>query len=183
MCIRDSLSVGRQHIGLRLGGAVSRLDIVLEGLGQGAVDPILTREEGRPERLLYGYDDLDPSLRGWLHILRDSSKTRLTRALEDLMAAASGPAAALRAAEALAFLDPSHEPAQQRLIAAHARAGNTAAALRQYDALWRELDEVHDCEPAPETVDLIASVKLGTFPAPRAAAPSAAVPAPGRCPA
>lgn len=157
----EGLAVGRQFVGLTRGTAKSRTQIIEEDLARGSVDPLLTDEAGRPERLFYGFEDIDPSLAIWVHVARQSWRNRMTSALEALLEGGANPEVAVQAAQALVFHDPSHEPAHRQLISSYASSGNTAAALRQYDLLWHELREVHDSEPLPETVSLIAAIKMG----------------------
>lgn len=155
------LSLGRQHVGLTSGLAASRALLIEERVRNGDVDPFLLAAEGLPERLFYGFESLDPSLTSWIHVVRQSWRLKIVAALERLMDAPPDASAQLKAAEALTALDASHEPAHRVLIEAHALAGNTSAALRQYEVLWRELDERHDCEPQEETTRLIAAIKMG----------------------
>jgi DNA-binding SARP family transcriptional activator len=58
-------------------------------------------------------------------------------------------------------LDPLDEGAQRLLIAAHARAGNRARALRQYLACRKELVDTLGLEPAEETRALQRQVLAG----------------------
>lgn len=160
----DCLAVGRQFVGLTRGTAKPRTQVIEEDLARGVVDPLLAEEAGRPERLFYGFEDIDPGLAIWVHVARQSWRNRVISALEGLLEDVTNPEIAFQAAQALVFHDPSHEPAHRLLISSYASSGNTAAALRQYELLWSELKEIHDSEPLPETVDLIASIKLGQGP-------------------
>ena len=93
------------------------------------------------------------------------------RALELVAQAASAAGdhgAAVAAAEEAAGLAPLQESAHQGLIAAHARAGDRAGALRVY-ARWREaLADELGVDPSPETEALYLSL-LGDGPAPTGA--------------
>lgn len=155
------LSIGRQHVGLTAASTASRTRTIEEGIANGNVDAILKSVEGLPERLFYGLENLDPSLTSWIHVARQSWRLRIVAELERLMARTPEAITRVSAAEALTTLDASHEPAHRVLIEAYAIAGNSSAALRQYEILWRELEELHDCEPQEETTRLIAAVKMG----------------------
>ena len=58
-------------------------------------------------------------------------------------------------------LDPLDEGAQRLLIAAHARAGNRARALRQYLACRKQLVDALGLEPSEETRALHRRVLAG----------------------
>ncbi len=79
------------------------------------------------------------------------------RALELLAEAASAggdAGAAVAAAEEAIALAPLRESAHQRLMAAHAGAGNRAAALRAYESCRHVLAEELGVSPSPVTYDL-----------------------------
>lgn len=61
-------------------------------------------------------------------------------------------------------LDPLHEPAQCALIALYARAGQRAAALRQYAECARVLERELGAPPQPATAQLYATVKENALP-------------------
>jgi len=86
---------------------------------------------------------------------------RVLWALADLRGRAGDHAAAAAAAGRLVALDPLDEGAQRLLIAAHARAGNRARALRQYLACRKELVDTLGLEPAEETRALQRQVLAG----------------------
>jgi DNA-binding SARP family transcriptional activator/pimeloyl-ACP methyl ester carboxylesterase/tRNA A-37 threonylcarbamoyl transferase component Bud32 len=80
-------------------------------------------------------------------------------------------------------LDALHEPAHRELMAIYARAGQQAAALRQYDECARILQEELGIEPDAETTALYEAIRLRKFPAERTAALSLLAPArPERAP-
>jgi len=67
---------------------------------------------------------------------------------------AGNHSAAILAARRLVDLDPLDEGAQRELIAAYARAGRRAHALRQYLECRRVLSDALGIEPAAETAEL-----------------------------
>jgi DNA-binding SARP family transcriptional activator/pimeloyl-ACP methyl ester carboxylesterase len=56
-------------------------------------------------------------------------------------------------------LDPLHEPAQRQLMRLYARAGQPAAALRQYQECARSLQAELGVQPQPETTELFESIR------------------------
>ena len=68
-------------------------------------------------------------------------------------------AAAIPHARRWVSLDPLHESAQQRLIQLYSLAGQTAAALRQYEEFARLLAEELGAPPAADTTALYEAVK------------------------
>lgn len=86
---------------------------------------------------------------------------RVLWTLADLRGRAGDHAGAAAAAARLVALDPLDEGAQRLLIAAHARAGNRARALRQYLACRKELIDTLGLEPAEETRALQRRVLAG----------------------
>jgi ATP/maltotriose-dependent transcriptional regulator MalT/DNA-binding SARP family transcriptional activator len=86
---------------------------------------------------------------------------RVLWSLAELRGRAGDHAGAAAAAGRLVALDPLDEGAQRLLIAAHARAGNRARALRQYLACRKELIDTLGLEPAEETRALQRRVLAG----------------------
>ena len=82
-------------------------------------------------------------------------------ALSDEHAAAGDHLAAADAARRFVELDPLHEGAHRRLIAAYARAGRRGHALRQFLACRRALVGELGVEPDAETVALQRRVLAG----------------------
>ena len=61
-------------------------------------------------------------------------------------------------------LDTLHEPAHRELMALYARAGQQAAALRQYEECARLFEEELGIEPEPETTALYRAIRTRQFP-------------------
>lgn len=171
------------------GFRTTRTDV---GFERGAIDVDVTRivdsvAAGQPmprlldtlrisETLMAGFEDLDPSLRTWLLVSRESLRGRLVRDLEDQIAAAAEDGRDLRRlAQALLQIDPTHEAACQALIRSLADDGDNAGALAAYKRLWDLLAEEYDTEPSEQTQGLIAAIKTGDYrpSAPVRSAPSA----------
>jgi DNA-binding SARP family transcriptional activator/predicted ATPase len=58
-------------------------------------------------------------------------------------------------------LDPTHEPAHRELMALYARAGQQAAALRQYELCQQTLEAELGLSPSPETTTLYERIREG----------------------
>ena len=155
---------GRQYITLeKTQLSIDLLDIDAR-LSRGEVAENLVDGSAAPERILYGFEDLDPSFAAWLSVVRQRWRDRLVGNLEPLLVGRNGvEPRSTAAARALLTIDPTHEEAHRCLITAYANEGNTASALRQYNELWTLLDEDYDMEPADETQALIAAIKAGTY--------------------
>jgi predicted ATPase/DNA-binding SARP family transcriptional activator len=74
--------------------------------------------------------------------------------LAEAASAAGDAGTAVAAAEQAIALAPLQESAHQRLMTAHARAGNRAAALRAYETCRRLLADELGVDPSPETYEL-----------------------------
>jgi predicted ATPase/DNA-binding SARP family transcriptional activator len=109
----------------------------------------------------------------WVEGRQAELATLRVRALELLAEAAAAGAefgVAAAAAEQAIALAPLRESAHQRLMAAHAGAGNRAAALRAYEACRSVLAEELGVSPSPETYDLYVRLLRDEPPAEAAAA-------------
>lgn len=137
---------------------------LLHSICHGGVPEILLSGEHLSDKLLAGFEDLDPELSEWLEAQRHAFQERLHAALMTRLGDAAEPGSSARPlAQAALLLDPTNEEAC-RLIMRHAAvAGDTPVALRAYDRLYRTLDADHDMEPGPETQALLAQIKLGAF--------------------
>lgn len=131
------------------------------GAEGGRVDPMLLTISQLSDRILEGFEDIDPSFRVWLLARRQSLQERLLSALEKILANDAAGDERAKAAEALINLDQTHEEAVRFLIRARAKVGNVSAALKLYKSLWDILDEDYDMEPSAATQSLIAEVKIG----------------------
>jgi DNA-binding SARP family transcriptional activator/pimeloyl-ACP methyl ester carboxylesterase len=100
----------------------------------------------------------------WAFFRREALRSRLVQALERLIErelAAGDARAAIAAATRLVGLDPLSESAQRHLIGAHLRAGDRAAAERQYEACARLLQAELGVTPDAETQALLAAPPAG----------------------
>jgi DNA-binding SARP family transcriptional activator/Tfp pilus assembly protein PilF len=143
-----------------------RVDLtdIIAAVTIGEVPDSLLRQAHVSETLLDGFDDLDPAFRDWLVGQRHVFHQRLSLAMAKRLADTSVPPSAHRPlAQAALLLDPTNEEACRLVMLDAAQQGETAAALRAYDELYRVLDIEHDMEPSQETQALLARIKLGEF--------------------
>ena len=119
-----------------------------------------------------------PEFDDWRATRAVTVERRIVDVLERLVSAAESsgdPAAAIAAATRLIELDPLDEPARRRLMAALARGGDRAAAIRQYRATVAMLERELGVTPLAETTELYEAIRDERFgPAPAAEADTAA---------
>lgn len=161
-CGYRGLRPGRLSLGLAPGSVSVDVLNVLAKARDGVVHPGLLSNPASAELVLNGFDDLSPPFGRWLAAFRHSLRARL---LDDLQAALNQPenpaAARLRLAQAMVNLDPAHEPAVRALMQVRAESGDTAGALRAYEALCAALLQEHGATPAETTVALWNAVRQG----------------------
>jgi DNA-binding SARP family transcriptional activator/TolB-like protein len=104
-----------------------------------------------------------PVFEAWVQVERSHLRNLLTKALTDQLEAlmAARDFSDARMAEELVRIEPSHELAHQYLMRYHAMRGDQSAALRQFGALERALEEELDSEPSAATTDLLVAIKRG----------------------
>ena len=158
----EGLLTGRTEVAFERDTIRLDVEAVLESIDVGRPHDLLLDHQRLTETLMAGYEDIDTEFRIWLLAKRQSLQNKIGRVLESALQ--NGEAARLgpheKAAQALLNLDPTHEEAACALIHARAAAGDTAGALRIYNALWETLASEHDTEPSQATQELIANVKL-----------------------
>lgn len=103
-----------------------------------------------------------PEFDEWQFFQREGLRQYLAGALQQLIDSTASRAAydqAIEYGRRWLALDPLHEPAHRRLMQLYAWDGQQAAALRQYEACRRLLDEELGVEPEAETVELYEAIK------------------------
>jgi DNA-binding SARP family transcriptional activator len=110
-----------------------------------------------------------PAFDEWQFFEREALRGELARVLERLAYSAlvqDKPEGGIPFARRWLALDPLHEPAHRLLMELYARAGQQAAALRQYHECRRLLEESLGTTPEPETRRLFETIQarkaLGT---------------------
>ncbi len=178
----NGLVISHQHISLVDDLITSDVQNILDQLTAQKVPQQMLQQGEASERLLYGFDDLDPSFSAWLQVSRQNFSTTIAADLDNILASQDTQQRE-NSARAILNSDPSHEPAHRHLIKKHAKDGNISAALDQYKSLWDLLDEDYDMEPSEQTISLIGKVKSGdigatsaepSFPIPNIAPPTEA---------
>jgi len=120
----------------------------------------------------------------WQYFQAERLRRELAGTLERLATAQIGQRRwddAVDAARRWLALDPLHEPAHRQLMRIYSWSGRRGAALRQFQACQRVLEEELGVEPLEETVavhEAVQANRLPPPPAPTAAPPAAAVLAP-----
>ena len=145
----------------------ARLDVdlwnVLRASERGIVHPLLLSQGNITDTLLEGLDNVDPAFTTWLRDMRAVLREQLVANLAQCLPQnETGPVteASEVAARAIALLEPGHEASARAIIRARWAAGDIGAALGNYQRLWHLLEKEFDVEPAPETHNLIARLRL-----------------------
>jgi DNA-binding SARP family transcriptional activator len=107
-------------------------------------------------------DGISASFDSWLAITKSALLSEVRGALDLLLAdqASTDRGTARKAAEFAVELEPSNEAAVRFLMRSNWQAGRSTRAIELYNALYAHLDEVYDQEPEPETIALLAAIKL-----------------------
>lgn len=124
--------------------------------------------------LLEGIGSLGPGFEEWLFGQRERVRTLALEALERRLEAAADATELQALTARMLDLEPAHEPAHRALMLLHARRGDTAAALRQFEACREALARRLDAVPSAPTTALAARIRAGAVPA-AAEPPPAAV--------
>jgi predicted ATPase/DNA-binding SARP family transcriptional activator/pimeloyl-ACP methyl ester carboxylesterase/tRNA A-37 threonylcarbamoyl transferase component Bud32 len=141
------------------------------------------------DRLLAGFSLPDcPEFDDWQFFESEGLSRALAESLQKLIHWYGGAGEydeAIRYARRWLALDALHEAAHRELMVIYARAGQQAAALRQFEECARILEEELGIEPEAETTSLYEAIRLRQFPVERSArpallAPRALLPAPAR---
>ncbi|PTX53853.1 DNA-binding SARP family transcriptional activator [Litoreibacter ponti] len=116
------------------------------------------------DRILAQFDEVGEAFSSWIHVARRTAEDNISQGLLGLLAKPNlDPNAGLMVANALLRIDPTNETAVRFKMQNLAFRGEPAVALRAYNELYDLLDREYDVEPAPETIDLNAAIKLGSF--------------------
>lgn len=105
-------------------------------------------------------EGLSASFDSWLAITRAGLLSAVRRALDARLAGPGDDPASRQAAEFALELEPANEVAVRHLMTLDWREGHPTRAIARYDTLYRHLDADYDQEPEPETIGLLAAIKL-----------------------
>ena len=111
------------------------------------------------ERLLYGFEDLDPAFVEWLWEQRRLTKLAVCSSLAKQLEQDTPGTTRLETAVVLNSIDPSLEIAARPVIEDHIRSGNVVELLRVYKNLWDSLAEEWEEEPSSELQDLVGEAR------------------------
>ena len=133
--------------------------LVFEGLAAGEATSDLQRAaELYAGDLLDGLDARDAAFEEWLTVERQRLRGLAATVLKKLLTQDTGPSA-IAVAQRLLVLDPLQEEGHRALMRLHAEAGETSAALRQYEHCREILKSELDVTPSPETTALYQSIR------------------------
>lgn len=112
------------------------------------------------ERILYGYEDLDPSFTAWLHMYRTGWHERFSRALNLRLSDGSlDYATKPTIADAMFRLDPTSSKAASVLIETSLQREDLSGALSVYQKHWDVLDETWGEEPDARIQELVVNAR------------------------
>jgi len=161
------LAVDRATVTLAAHGDDVWLDLASLETGGSAGDRRSLAEAASLARgpFLAGFSLRDsPDFDDWRATRAVTVERRIAAVLERLVSAAEAagdPAAAIAATSRLVELDPLDEPARRRLMAALARGGDRAGAIRQYRATVAVLERELGVTPLAETTVLYEAIRDG----------------------
>ncbi len=153
------LTVTKESVTLDRSIISSDLDILNYTTANDAVPDLSSIPD--PERLLEGFDGLDPALDDWLRQWRLEVDQGIRSVLTQLVKADALPEQSkIQAANALLRIDPTNETAARLLITEEAKNGNSAGMLRVYQKLWDALDEEWGEEPSMDLQNFISEMRM-----------------------
>ena len=130
-------------------------------LRAGRVPELLLQHQNICESILANAAVLDDAFVEWLTVYRQTTQENWMRLLQEILRNGQELNARRDAATAIRNLDTLHEESCRFLMQYAAGQGDTAGALRIYNALYEKLGDEYDMEPAEETQALVELVKLG----------------------
>jgi TolB-like protein len=157
------LQAGRGAVALS-GSYKADVTEIFDRLASGEVDPRLLDPKALPSALMDGFEDLDPSFRGWLLSTRQNLHERIVRQLEMLLRTGGSAEIARQAAAALLNIDPTHEEACRHSMRDAAARGDVGFALKSYKRLWELLEEEYGTEPSSQTQAVAIQIKSAAGP-------------------
>lgn len=153
------LQTGGGMVFLRLPPGHEPLSALCNDLADGTDGPAAQARLRSFLALLESLSGISPSFDSWLAIARAGLLAGARRLMDGQMARLPVDRAAALA-EFAVELEPSNEIAVRFLMRADWREGRATRAIQRYNALYAHLDEGFDQEPEPETVNLLAAIKL-----------------------
>jgi DNA-binding SARP family transcriptional activator/predicted ATPase len=155
----DWIEADRESVGLRAGFWLDVTEFQHD-LAQGANDPqpLIAAADLYRDDFLTGFTLPDcPKFDEWQFFQTEGLRQSLASALERLVGLLTSRAdydTAIPHARRWVALDPLHEPAHYQLMQLYARAGQQAAAMRQYDLIRQTLADELGLSPSQETTAL-----------------------------
>jgi predicted ATPase/DNA-binding SARP family transcriptional activator len=171
---KGGVEAGREMVGL--GGALELWVDVKEFESRAAAPTAADQSSGQISALaeaasLYRGDFMagfslrdSPNFDDWQLVHAENLRQRLGQVLEELAAACASQGeteTAIAHARRRLSLDNLNEDAHRQLMLLYARASQKSAALRQYDACQRLLDQALNIPPEPATTELAEQIRKG----------------------
>ena len=162
----DWIEADRERIGLRPGFWLDVAEFEqIQALESNDPQSLIAAVDLYRDDFLSGFTLPDcPDFDEWQYFQSESLRQSLASALERLAAllnSQGNPETAISYARRWLALDPLHEAAHRQLMQLYARAGQQAAALRQYEICRQTLEDELGISPAPETTSLFDNIRTG----------------------
>lgn len=159
----DGLTVSRTHVSLDRTRVSSDADQLLADITErGTLPQRLLDAPDIAESYLPVFAEQSDTFHDWLSERRTAYKNRLQEALQRLLDRNDISADERRqCANLLLLQNPGDEIACRAMMRLCVARGETAEALRCYNALWTHLENEFDVEPSEQTQSLAVAIKLG----------------------
>jgi DNA-binding SARP family transcriptional activator len=154
------LRIDRDRVAL----AVDRVEVDALRGAECVAEPAADESPGG--ELLEDLNGLGEPFDAWLAGQRARFRNLVLASLERRLESATDPSTRAALATRVLALEPAHEPAHRALMLLHARRGDTAAAIRQYEACREALHRLLDARPSEPTQRLLTRIRAGAVAGP-----------------
>lgn len=157
------LIADRQQLAVRDEAVVSDLELISKTASKGEWAGLLALLESSDCGLLTNLDGLDSEFDDWLRMQRSREPARtlaLVVTAIERRSAEIGPPVAIALVDEILRLDPVSEEATRLGMRLAQEAGDSAATHRYFSTLRARLRTEYDAEPAVETVEAFAALKV-----------------------
>lgn len=145
-CALDFLTISNQSVSIDR----SKVSTDVWDLEAGLTPSHGSLESISADRLLYGYEDVDPGFTDWLWEFRRVTGREVCQSLTSRLNEATDDKDRLAIARTLNRLDPALEIAARPIIDEHIKNGNVVELLRVYSQLCDALEDEWSEEPSDE---------------------------------
>lgn len=164
--LAPALRIERSHLVVDRSSVQIDVQTLLDSMAQTPqkLDAATLRQDF--QSLFAGFEDVSDGFASWVRVYRNEFEQRAQDALKVTLASGATAETKDTAARLLLKIDPTDEEAVRFRMRRFAEAGQQAEALKAYNTLYELLDTQYDVEPAAETIELNAAIKLGEVSAP-----------------